>query len=205
MYALIAALSIPSLFLCSAPVPKEPGTPRYFPIQKGAKWVFKTPGSKDTRVITEVKNNKGEFTVVIIDDNDGKLSPVETILVTDKGLFRAAYADDMKFDPPICILKTPVKAGEKWETSTTFSLFSLKTKFTILDLEWVEVPAGRFKAVPVMREEILTLQGEKESKKMTIIEWYAPNVGLVKRLIKGTSEDFVTVLESFTPGTPDKK
>jgi hypothetical protein len=210
MLWLITALSIQPLLACNAPVPKDGKAPVYFPIEKGAKWVYKSKAGKETRVITEVKNKNSEHTVTVAIVSKGTISAAEIVIVTEKGLFRAAYAD-FSLDPPTCILKTPVKSGDKWDASSNFVVLVIKSRFKVLDSEEVEVPAGRFKAVRV--EEVLSMESRPGDPALspdyagarTSIIWYAPRVGIVKRVVKSENGDDVTVLESFTPGKADKE
>jgi hypothetical protein len=195
------------LFAGRAPVPKDADTaPRYFPTQRGAKWVFKSHGGKDTFVVTEVATEKDRTRVVVASERDGQLSASQTVIVTDRGLFRAALGNEV-LDPPMCIFRSPVKAGEKWTASASYlGLFVLKYQFQVLDSEEVEVPAGKFKAVPIRQE--FTVENDPKLKPparakeepTVMIEWYVPNVGVVKRVVKGKTGDLEFVLESFTPG-----
>ncbi|MBN9120863.1 MAG: hypothetical protein J0I06_17215 [Planctomycetes bacterium] len=208
MLCLVAVLSALSALSCKAPVPKGAQVPVYFPLQKGAKWVYKSSAGKETRVVTEVKSDERGYTVAVANEGAGKWSAAEAVIVTDNGLFQAAYADE-PLDPPICIFKTPAKVGEKWNASASFSLFVLKTRFEVLEPEKVKVPAGLFQAVPVVR--VFSLEWPPGNKAplppsaapKTVTEWYAPNVGLVKSVRKEKAGDCVTELESFMPGKPD--
>lgn len=52
----------------------------------------------------------------------------------------------------------------------------------VVGRETVSVPAGRFeKALKVVSIETLTQQGQARTARQEFVEWYAPNVGLVKR------------------------
>ena len=61
--------------------------------------------------------------------------------------------------------------------------------------EKVEVPAGKFKSIRVEQET------EANGKTVRYEEWYAPEVGLVKKVFHhlGAAKQ-VQVLKSFTPG-----
>jgi hypothetical protein len=63
--------------------------------------------------------------------------------------------------------------------------------------EWVEVPAGRYLAVPVTRE--YNFENEAIGSETM---WYVPGIGDIKSISK-TKEGRVqnqTVMKSFTPG-----
>jgi DUF3108-like len=69
-----------------------------------------------------------------------------------------------------------------------------KVKFKAVGEEEVEVPAGRFKAVRV--EQVEEVRGRPTRAE----EWYAPGVGLVRRVSHQGAIRQVVELQSFTPG-----
>ncbi|QJW93900.1 hypothetical protein [Frigoriglobus tundricola] len=205
-FALAFALAVLSFtFAPAAPIPKEPAPIPYFPTRTGAKWVWKTNDPKETLVVTEVnKKDAGALTVTVCWEADGEHSNFGTFLVTDKGLFSKDFAGK-ELNPPICLLKSPPKAGDKWETRTGLvdGLFELCQKCKVLEAEWVEVPAGKFKAFPVVSEITVSVKfgpaQQKAPEPITRTEWYAPGIGLVKLKHKRGTDDEVRELQSFTP------
>lgn len=76
------------------------------------------------------------------------------------------------------LLKYPVKEGESWESKTKIGPDLLPIKCTVGKFAQVEVPAGKFKAIPV--------RVETEQKGMPVISenWFAPNVGIVQQKVE---------------------
>jgi hypothetical protein len=103
-----------------------------------------------------------------------------TIAVSGDGLIQVALNGEALAKPSM-LLKTPLKAGTKWESNAGGRYEATKE-------EEVEVPAGRFRAV---RVELV--QGDR---KMTL--WFAPGVGQIKTVEAGS--DRVHVLKEFKPG-----
>jgi hypothetical protein len=178
----------------SAPVPKlKPPVP-YFPVAKGTKWVLeKTIGGTVIEVaeeMLEVTETDAGYAVSVTSSELRKSGPAKVshaeYLVSGTTVMRTRGEDRWT------LLDLGVKAGEGWKGVERQHFGSKGTvTYTVGAEEEVEVPAGRFKAVPVSEQ-----RGLKETKS---IRWYAPGVGVVKVendvLLKWTAE-----LKSFTPG-----
>jgi hypothetical protein len=180
--ALLAAAS-------AAPTPKDESP--YFPTRVGAKWVYRTgEEGEEVRVVTAVEDKGGAKLVSVGLVKDGKVTPeTEEVSVSEKGLY-VVGGKGKKLDRPICLLKLPHEPGDKWELDFGFDGVSFKGTATAREPEWVEVPAGKYRAVPV--EMRYAVQGN--SRQTTV--WYARGVGTVKEVV-GSKE---RVLKSFTPG-----
>src|SRR5262245_24881451 len=198
---LLAVFALVALFLPSAPaapVPKEADKPPvYFPTRVGDKWVWGWVGDKTefTEVVTAVEVKNGAKIITVDTTADGWRASKKYSL-SEEGLFRLSH-NDHQYKSPWCILKTPYRAGEKWVVDTVDHFgVEVKSTHTIGDLEWVEVPAGRFRALRVDVEHA----GEKPP--LTATAWYAPGVGQVKMVARSRAgkEEGAVVLKSFTPG-----
>jgi hypothetical protein len=185
----------------AAPVPKEKPV-LYLPTAVGTKLVYET--TRDEKVICEVTEvvasaeAKGDGIVVTVEGED---SPgggwTQVFVVTAKGVSFRLDADA----EPEPVFKVGLKAGDTWKVEHAGPRKGLGTStFTAGKEEEVEVPAGKFKAIPVTRE--LPLDGRAGSKTTT---WYAPGVGVVKKEADSRGGGGVTVLKSFTPGKGVKR
>ena len=181
----------------AAPVPPEADRPRYFfPTTVGTKWVYfhEGPRVEITDVVTKVTKKDGTTTVTVaryfegVEDEDK-----EEVLVSDKGVFLATWYS-CRCDPPICWLKTPFKVGQAWtfrtELVTQVMPSDRSGTMKVTAVEKVEVPAGVFEAVRVEAKGT-------DLGPWTETRWYAPGVGVVKRITRAKDE---VVLKSFTPG-----
>ncbi|HJZ92567.1 MAG TPA: hypothetical protein VKE40_16950 [Gemmataceae bacterium] len=116
-----------------------------------------------------------------------------TILVSGTGV--AEWCDDGA--KPVWRLCGPVKPGAKWQNEEFYrpnpgrrTQHLVTVDRSVGAIEWVTVPAGRFRAARV--DSVFTCNGEIKRGS----HWYAPGVGLVKK-DDGRS---VIVLCSFTRG-----
>jgi len=181
----------------AAPVPKDKPAEPLMPVTVGTKRVLEiTRGtfvSEMVEEVTKVAEKDGVYTIAV-----SSAAVMRTLGAKPPFPFLFEYAvsattvADTRFDPPRTIFDTTVKAGESWKYE---SKGKVVTTFTVSKEEEVEVPAGKFKAIPVIEET------EKLGK---ITRWYAPGVGMVKEDKEGFGKS-VTVLKSITPGKEAKK
>ncbi len=170
--------------------------PNYYPFVKGNKWEFTVEaGGKSIGATTEVAK---------VEEKDGTLTATleirvvgmdsvstETISTNSKGMTRQAFAG-LKLDTPITMMKFPVKGGDSWTEKVTVNGNALEIKATVSEAVEVKVPAGTYKAVPVNME--INVGGQK----LTMTNWYADGVGVVKQQIDTTGVKAVGELKKFT-------
>lgn len=177
----------------SAPVPKEKPPEVYFPTTVGAKRVLETTingtTTETTEEVTKVEVKDGVFTVTMEWPAFGKTA-TGVFEVTDKKVRRVGVQQLGDYT----MLDLGVKAGESWthEAEGGTAKRKLVTTYTLGKEEEIEVPAGKFKAIPVAEQK-----GKNADK---WIQWYAPGVGLVKRHYETKAVTTTVVLKSFTPG-----
>jgi hypothetical protein len=178
----------------AAPIPEAAKKPvLYFPVQKGARWVYVwSGGSRKTEevveVVTAVEDGKDGAKLITVArvGRDEKPFPFQIYEVSNRGLFWKKNLVGASFDPPTCALKLPHKSGQTWRLSDPNSL---NTRLTALGPEKVEVPAGEFECIRVE-------QRDDRSPDPTQTRWYAPGIGQVQV----RSGDLLIVLKSFTAG-----
>ncbi len=193
MYRPLLALLI-AVPVSAAPAVKGTGGPVYFPIQVGAKTVMettvdgpfgKTPGAIETvQTVTKVEGKDGTYRVTVERESKAK-NFVTMYEVSAKGVFRVAI-DGSALAEPVPLLKLPARPGDTWKTATGTA--------TVGKEEEIEVPAGKFKAVPV------TTERELAGRTLKTTTWLAPDVGVIKRVSTVNDINTVNVLKSFTPG-----
>lgn len=147
------------------------------------------------RVTAVLKTREG-FRVTVDRGSAGRPAALDQIDVSAQGLTMLQFGNKA-IEPPSPVLRLPAKAGDMWdwEAARAEDVPPRKTKFKVIAEEEVEVPAGKFKAIHVEQET------EVNGKTTRYEEWYAPEVGLVKKVFHhlGTTKQ-VQVLKSFTPG-----
>lgn len=185
----------------AAPVPKAMPV-LYLPTTVGTKRVYETRRDdkvlcETTEVVTKVEAKGDGYTVTVEGDDQPGGGWTQAFVVSAKGV--AFQLDPEAEAEPV--FKSGLKAGDTWKVEHTGPRKGLgETTFTVGKEEEVEVPAGKYKAIPVTRE--LPLDGRRGAKTTT---WYAPGVGVVKKEVDSLGGGGVTVLTSFTPGKGDKR
>jgi len=188
-------------FAHAAPVPKEADRPAfYFPTRVGDTWVWAWVGDKNefTEVVrkVDVDTEKEEKVITVEVLVDGKRLNTKRFSLSAKGVFALSH-DDHKYDKPWCVLKAPYRPGVTWDVDVRDPFgVSVKSTHAIGEFEWVEVPAGKFRALRVETEH------DGDNPRLTATSWYAPGVGQVKMVCRsgaGKAEGSV-VLKSFTTG-----
>lgn len=206
--ALALAVFVP--LALPAPGPKDGDkSPVYVPTTVGDKRVYESDyggGLKveETSEVTAVERKDGAVLVTVKTSGSGKAAGtggrVSQSRMSGQGLFLLSEAGHV-YDPPVRLLPLPLKEGDAWEWEKPF----VKWKFTAGKEEEVEVPAGKYTArrvdgVGAVRET--PMQAKPTPTRCTL--WYAPDLGVVKSVIKLGDDEIVEVLKSFSPG-PAKK
>jgi len=190
---LICALIASTLMLppvVAAPrLPDHPSAPPlYYPTRVGAKWVYQNGLAEYAQVVAKVEREDKMLTVTTaILNAQGEPRPNEKVAVSPDGLFIVEnLRQGIKPKSPACLLSLKHRPGDEW----TDSLYGYV--HTASEPEWIDVPAGRFKAIRV--EQSVDIEGQRGKNTY----WFAEGVGLVK------CEQFwmlrPTVLKSFDPG-----
>jgi hypothetical protein len=171
----------------------EPKKPNYFPLTKGNKWEYEViPADKKKRTevvevtATEVKDGKLIATV--------KKGDATHIYRVDDSVVMELEDDEDKYDPPVPRLKFPLKKGEKWSRKEKADGVTIEQTWTVGEPVEVKVPAGKFKAVPIVYTE------DVGGLKVTNTLHYADGVGLVRREATFFLGTVTEELTKFTPG-----
>jgi len=198
-------VALPTLLLAVALAPAAPrskdteGTPTYYPAALGARWVYEYNGRDVTWEVTRVEARGEETLVTVSEVTGGRLSPLEKVAITPKGLFRSEAAGVAVGS--WCVLRFPVREGTTWdfEFAPRPGLVGQSGTMTVGKTEDVEVPAGKFAAVRV-EMAVTVRKGVRLDPPIKSTTWYAPEVGVVKSVSDPGS---TRVLKSFT--RPEKK
>lgn len=175
MLTFLAALSLAS------PIPEDYRLSGPFhPMGAGAEWTYKNDWGETTFVVTEVKKGEGGSMLVSVGRRAAdRIVPFHTVRVKD----RIVEATMDGFDGSRAYL-SPAREWKPWGETRT-----------VMGVEEVSVPAGKFKCLWVEVEKV-NLFGLNRH-----IEWWAPGVGRVKTLTTdGPGAGYVQVLKLFSPG-----
>jgi hypothetical protein len=196
--------------LSSSPAGARTPGDTYYPLAKGAKWVYATDYSDDTEVVHEViaAEKVGDVECFVVEHMTvsptlGKRMMRKEWLAADGGgvlihkLQRGR--SELEVTKPFYKVKNSMKKDDEWKGEVKASENAPQYTIRVEEEADVEVPAGKYKAWKV---HVKIDSGSRHSAEGT--EWYAKNVGLVKSeiTIRAAGEDFTMVseLKKFEPG-----
>jgi len=165
-----------------APVPKHlmpKEEPLFFPTKVGDRMVSVLGSQEIVCVVTKVEKVADGIAVrVEEEDEKGAHNHAMTVIASSKGLKVVRYGI-RELAEPAWWLKLPHGANNEWEDT----LNGRGWKYRTIGWQQIEVPAGKFLAMGVERDDGTTY-------------WYAPGLWCVKC----AREDVSRELKSFTPG-----
>ena len=187
----ILILALPVAFTTAAPVPTHlmpKDDPICYPLRVGDRLVHQLGDGELIQHVTKVEKVGGGFSVTLeVIDAARKSSHFTTAIVSSRGVQAIEYAGQ-KLDPPLWWLKLPHAAKNTWKGEWMGGMtFAFESK----EWEEIEVPAGKFRAIRVDRQEI-----QNGAALGTTTYWYAPGLGCIKIAGRSTAR----ALKSFTPG-----
>lgn len=167
----------------------------YFAYQENTKYVYEGKGNeyasytvfvdylKGNRVQIR-SNNGGTETVKVMENNNGEL----TVLLS-KG--ETYYREDLTQSTGLTgkgeiLLKEPIKKGTTWTLAD-----NRKRSISNLEVE-VTTPSGNYKAVEV------TTEGKDDK----VVDYYAPNIGLVKSVFSSNGTEVSSTLSKIEKNAP---
>ena len=99
----------------------EPRDADYYPLKVGNEWryEFEADGKTSTLVSRVAKQEEIDGVLLYRIDSEIDSEPfgTEHLRVTDEGVFRCRY-NGGELDPPVCVIKFPLKEGETWQGKT---------------------------------------------------------------------------------------
>jgi hypothetical protein len=180
--------------------------PDYYPLAVGNKWHYQLdigqPQKQDiTLVIAEEETSDGKPLSRLEVFSDGvRRQMTEHLMVNEKGVFRVKIGTT-SYNPPLCILKYPVKAGQSWITKTTASDGQQLTAMCKQGAEEdVQVPAGKYRAIPCTIA--IDQQTAKGPMKIVNTYWFVEKIGVVKQKLELNGPVVMMELTKFEPATP---
>lgn len=173
----------------------------YYPLAVGTKWHYEIENGNGQKVqlvyqIAKLERIEGrELARLEIIARGQKTQYTEHLHSDAAGVYRDRM-HNLDFSPPLCLIKYPVKTGERWTSEFTAGGHRMKVEGTAGPAEEVKVPAGKFRAIPCS----LTISDGKDSS--TTINWFAPGVGIVKQKTPLGTRGIFMELTRFEAATP---
>jgi hypothetical protein len=180
----------------SAPAPKTPIVPDYFPTVKGTTWEYIVEGTDNIafkREMMSVETKDGaKYAIMRRDNTSAGRSYFNEYRIDDTGISwtgtGSTESEIAKFASSQLFINPKAKKGDEWTfPDRNDGTDGQMAKMIFVGIEEVETPAGKFKAIAMIQE---SSTGKTTS-------WYASGVGLVKR--KNADGTF-DVLKSFSLG-----
>ncbi len=180
----------------------------WYPIDSGRFWVYSSPGGSSSSATVEVPDSFAGSLVQPLVWNSGvreNLSQDGAGRVFHHGLSGAPDGSYVVFDPPMLLMDSDLTLGHQWETIHEVIDYNADgvevgrqqqhVTSRVIDVRPVDVPAGTFLAVEVLRTRDLS-----SLPSYTFREMYAEGVGWIRRTDEnGTSVLFE--LESYGPSS----
>lgn len=197
---LLAAALITALPLLSQEASPDPRV--YFPLQVGNTWRFvNSAGAETVTQVVRIEKVQNEEGYRLETSVANRVVSSEVLAVRPDGIYRLA-ANDVPLNPPMPVLKNPLKAGASWSFQSQVKDRTIGGTLTVQSLAEAEMTrAGKFKCVKVAGDNL-----QLDKQKAALTTWYAPQVGPVKISIKiGEQETTLELVEfKLAPPTRDK-
>ncbi len=154
--------------------------PNYYPLKVGTKWTYDldTGNGQKVELISEIGGrdtfNGKSLARLEVAANGKKLPATEHLDSDAEGVYRVRM-NNMEVTPPIQLIKYPLKEGQTWGGETSAAGQKMTVNCSEGKIEDVQVPAGKFKAIPTT---ITVTQG---AVKLKNIFWFAEGVGIIKQ------------------------
>jgi hypothetical protein len=160
---------------------KEIQGARYYPLKEGAAWVYRHNGGPPYTQRVAGQEKIGDQLCALIETvhDDGEVTFREHIGVTPDGVFRYT-AKGKEINPPLCLLKLPVKKGETWEIKYRHGENVVKgTGSTGKEIASYKTAAGTFR----VQSSTLDCVGSEDEAHVVVTTYFALDVGVVYQTI----------------------
>ncbi len=188
---LALALAFP-VVAAPAPAPTDEKPTDYYPLKVGNVWTYKAGAN---RVIVKVVRLEDGVAHIESSTAGDKATLTEEVQIKSDGVFRVA-ATDKKVAPPVKFLALPPKKGDTWEVEAAIDKEKLKGTFKSDELPELTVGDKKYEKVIVVTGDPLEANGTK----MTVVSYYAKDIGMIKQTIKVGEVKIELELEKFEAG-----
>jgi hypothetical protein len=173
-------------------------SPNYYPLKEGSKWYYRIdiPGQPAQNAIVhlaKIEKIDGVALGRLETSLKGTVTTTEHISSDETGIFRHRF-NGVPTSKPLCLLKYPVKPGETWQQEITIGTEKVKSMCKVGQEEEVQVPAGKFKAIPVQ------IDADANGMKVATTYWFAADVGVVKQIAEFSGVKITLELEKREVG-----
>lgn len=181
----------------------------YFPLSTGNTWRYKTNMGSPLTVVVKNQKTIGDWNCFVVESfTYDKKNCVKSdyFAQKDDGIYclRSSFpVTSMFFDPPITILRFPLKKGLSWKWTGKIGIFDAKYFYRVLGRESLLILGKKYSAIKVHVKGNTSVIGDYEADR-----WYAPNIGMIKedsKTIKDNNEIHVVLeLASYNVKVDEK-
>jgi hypothetical protein len=188
---LLAALALAALPGCSRPAPPAVRGSDYYPLEVGLVWSYR--GGEHNRTVRVARHEvlDGTPCARVETRQDDEVVATEHVFTRADGVYGLSR-DGKKLSRPLLLLKLPPAAGSTWQETFLIDGRRRQATYRIGKAETVEVPLGRYEAVPLQGE---ILEGGARVTAFTY--WFARDVGMVKQAFKSPGQTVTYELEKM--------
>lgn len=171
---------------------------KYYPLKKGSTWEYVTAGKSFRIELVEFEMVGDTLCAKLESMLNGNTVASEHVAVKDDGVYRYKY-NNIEISPPLKFLALPVGPDKTWQvdssaTTPNGETLNLKGQFTT-KAETVKVPAGDYEAISSTSSSF-----EVMGQKLEMSYFFAPDVGMVKQVVKVGNNTVTVELQKYTPG-----
>lgn len=191
------AISAMSLLLGGLAATTLGQQPDYYPLNVGERWEYKVQVADKTmevaNEITKIETINNDSLARVETVSNGKTLATEHLKTSEKGIFRYRI-QGLEVNPPLCLLRYPVKEGDAWETQITTGGENAKVTCRVLGQRKIKVSAGEFDTV------LVEIHAEASSGNVTSTYWFAEGVGVIQQITELPNLKISMTLEKHTSG-----
>ncbi len=212
------------------PVVIQPSKSEYYPLEIGSRWVYRSGTQKVVVTVDREepfiykqqdgtdKNKENRFIgpSYWLKITSGDKVMAEHVVVLGEYVYRIA-GGGKTINPPMCILKLPLKPGEFWKVHTVSDSGALKTAFDTpgIDLQKTELTpiegtllkgqftggaaTFKYKGTDLPVVTIVTNDFQIGNKTMDSETWYTKGFGMVKQRVRVGNVQSTLELEEYIP------
>lgn len=200
----VATAGAPRRATGQAPRPSPPAKLQgkagdYYPLKVGTRWHYQIQAGNSQKIPMvyriggiERVDGKELARLDIMASGQGNSQYTEHLHSDGGGVFRDRM-HNLQFAPPFCLIKYPVKPGERWTADIAVGGQKMKVEGTEGPAEDVQVPAGKYRAIPC------TIVVSDAAERSTNIMWFAEGVGIVKQKTELGPRSIIMELTRFEP------
>jgi hypothetical protein len=168
----------------------------YYPLKVGNTWTYTVGVNKVTVKVAKFEDVDKQLCARVESTTGGANPPlVELIAVKADGVYRFRAAEQT-VEPPVRFLALPPMKDDSWKIDSKVGTEKLKGTFKSGELDELKVGATTYKNVVTVTGDDLDANGQK----MSVIYYFAKEVGMIKQTVKIGGAEVVLELDKFEAG-----